>query len=181
MVVSLASCVTSAVAVSLCRRAEVLLEGDAVRATSVDVVGATPTLRRPPREPETVGESSSSRDDDRVPRPVTARALAAAAIDLDAEVRIPVSPPAVGGETGWSTRRRFAPDREAPRLDGESFETAPTPTLSEADPRRARVVLVAGAGLEVFRVCREGVGLTIARGEESTDGARVPLLCEDWS
>ena len=94
-----------------------------------------------------------------------ARALVAAAMDLDADVKMPPASPA-GGEEGGSTRRRFAPDRGAPRFASPSYKSAPA--LAEGDPRRARVVLVPGASLTVVRddrrVVREGVGLTIAQG-----------------
>ena len=77
---------------------------------------------------------------------------------------MPASASAETGEVGFSTRRRFAlPRISVPGFAPPSFET---PTL-EADPRRARAVVVAGASPEVTRddrrVTREGGGLAIAR------------------
>ena len=139
-------------------------EGDAVPAASADAVGATSALRLDARGGDLGCAPAGAVSGDAPARVRAARAVAAAVMDFEAEVNMPASASAETGEVGFSTRRRFAlPRISVPGFAPPSFET---PTL-EADPRRARAVVVAGASPEVTRddrrVTREGGGLAIAR------------------
>ena len=147
-------------------RSERRREGDAVPAASADAVGATSALRLDldARGGDLGVAFAGAVSGDAPARVRAARAVAAAVMDLEEEVKMPASASAETGEVGFSTRRRFTlPRTSVPGFAPPSFET-PTP---EADPRRARAVVVAGASPEVSRddrrVVREGVGLAIAR------------------
>ena len=146
-----------------------------VRAASADAVGATSELRRDARGGDLGCAFEGAVSGDAPARVRAARAVAAAVMGFEEDIKIPVSASAETGEVGCSTRRRFAPPRTpVPGFAPPSFET---PTL-EADPRRARAVAVAGASPEVTRddrrVTREGGGLAIARwGAPAAERCRV--------
>ena len=83
-------------------------EGDAVPAASADAVGATSALRLDARGGDLGCAPAGAVSGDAPARVRAARAVAAAVMDFEAEVKMPASASAETGEVGFSTRRRFA-------------------------------------------------------------------------